>query len=58
MDGVLRITAIRVTYRFKIPSGTGDEAQQALAVYADGCPAYQTVKDCIACSWSAEMEEE
>ena len=51
------ITAICLTYRFKIPSGIADEAKRALAVYADGCPAYQTVKDCIACSWSAEMEE-
>ena len=54
---MLKITTIRLTYRFKIPSGARDKAERALAVYADGCPAYQTVKDCIACSWSAEMEE-
>ena len=57
VEGVLKITTIRLTYRFKIPSGTRDKVERALAVYADGCPAYQTVKDCIACSWSAEMEE-
>jgi uncharacterized OsmC-like protein len=57
VEGVLKITTIRVRYRFKIPSGTREEAQRALATYAEKCPAYQTVKGCIQCSWSAHMEE-
>jgi len=57
VDGVLKITTIRIRYRFKIPPGTRQKAERALAVYAEQCPAYQTVKDCIRCSWEAVMEE-
>jgi uncharacterized OsmC-like protein len=57
VDGVLKITKIRLKYRFKIPSGMREKAERALTSYADKCPAYQTVKGCIECSWNAEMEE-
>ena len=53
----MKITKIRLNYRFKIPSGTREKAERALAVYAEKCPAYQSVKGCIECSWDAEMEE-
>jgi len=55
--GVLKITKIRLKFRLKIPSGMRDKADRALSIYAEKCPAYQTVKDCIECSWDAEMEE-
>lgn len=57
VDGVLKITKIRLKYRFKIPSGMREKAERALTSYADKCPAYQTMKGCIECSWNAEMEE-
>ena len=53
----MKITKIRLKYNFKIPSGTREKAERALAVFADACPAYQTVRDVIDCSWDAEMEE-
>jgi uncharacterized OsmC-like protein len=58
VDGVLRITKIRIHYHFEIPAGTRDMAERALAVYADQCPAYQSVKGCIDCSWQATIKEE
>jgi uncharacterized OsmC-like protein len=57
VDSVLRITKIRLKYRFKVPAGTREKAERALAVYAEKCPAYQSVKGCIECSWEADMEE-
>ncbi len=57
VDDVLKITKIRLKYRLKIPAGTREKAERALAVYAEKCPAYQSVKGCIECSWNAEMEE-
>jgi len=57
VDGVLRITKIRLTYRFRIPPGTREKAERAVAVYADLCPAYQSVKGCIECTWKAEIRE-
>lgn len=57
VEGVLKITKIRLRYRFKLPPGAREKAERALAVYAEKCPAYQTVKNCIDVSWSADMEE-
>jgi len=57
VDGVLRITKIRLTYKLKISAGSREKAERALAVYADKCPAYQSVKNCIQCTWQAEMTE-
>jgi uncharacterized OsmC-like protein len=57
VEGVLKITKIRILYQFKVPEGAREKAERALAVYADKCPAYQTVKKCIEVSWEAHMEE-
>ena len=57
VEGVLRITKIRVRYHVRVPSGKQDVVQRALDVYADSCPAYQSVKGCIDVSWDAEVTE-
>ena len=57
IEGVLRITKIRLQYRFTIPAGTREKADRALATYAEKCPAYQSVKGCIVCTWVAEIME-
>jgi uncharacterized OsmC-like protein len=56
-EGVLKITQIRIRYQFKVPPGAREKAERALAVYAEKCPAYQTVKKCIEVSWNAHIEE-
>jgi uncharacterized OsmC-like protein len=57
VDGVLKITKIRLRYRFKIPPETKEKVDRVLASYAEKCPAYQSVKGCIECSWDAEIVE-
>jgi uncharacterized OsmC-like protein len=57
VNGVMRITKIRLHYRFKIPAGTREKVDRLLEVYAEKCPAYQSVKGCIDCSWDAEVAE-
>ena len=57
VDGVLKITKIRLRYRFRIPAGTREKVDRVLASYAEKCPAYQSVKGCIPCSWDTEIEE-
>ena len=47
VNGVLKITRIRVNYHLKVPPGKEEDAKQALAVYLAGCPAAQSVMDCI-----------
>ena len=58
VDGVLKITKIRLRYRFKVPRETREKVDRVLASYAEKCPAYQSVKGCIECSWDAEILEE
>ncbi len=57
VDGVLRITKIRLHFRFKIPVGMREKVDRVLASYAEKCPAYQSVKGCIECSWDADINE-
>jgi len=58
VDGVLKITTIRLHFRLRIPAGSREKADRALENYAEKCPAYQSVKGCIQCSWDAEIEED
>ena len=57
VDGVLRITQIRLRYHFQVPADLRDKATRALETYAEKCPAYQSIKRCIDCTWEAEIEE-
>jgi hypothetical protein len=47
VNGVLKITQIRVKYFLKVPAGKTDEAKQAMSVYISRCPAAQSVIGCI-----------
>lgn len=58
VDGIMKITRIRVHYSLKIPAGKKDEAQRALDVHERGCPAAMSVNGCIDVSWTADVEEE
>jgi uncharacterized OsmC-like protein len=57
VNGVMKITRIRLHYRCRIPVGTREKVDRLLESYAERCPAYQSVKGCIDCSWDAELEE-
>jgi hypothetical protein len=57
VGGVMKITRIRVRYRFRIPAGTREKIGRVLDSYAEQCPAYQSVKGCIECTWEADIEE-
>ena len=52
VDGVLRITTIRIAYTVVAPAGSDEKIDRALATYAEKCPAYQSVKGCIDVSWT------
>ena len=58
VDDVLKITRIRLRYHVTIPAGTRSKVDRLLQTYADKCPAYQSVKGCIECSWDIEAVEE
>ncbi len=47
VNGVLKITRIRVNYYLRAPSSKQADATEALAAYLTGCPAAQSVIGCI-----------
>ena len=57
VDGVLKITTIRLHYRIRASVGKRESIERLLDHYAEACPAYQSVKGCIDCSWTAEIVE-
>jgi uncharacterized OsmC-like protein len=57
VNGVLKITRIRLRYHIKAPAEKRESIERLLGHYAEACPAYQSVKGCIDCSWTAEIEE-
>ena len=57
MDGVIRITRIRVHYHLKIPAGTRERAERALETHQEKCPAAMSVKGSIEVATSADIEE-
>jgi hypothetical protein len=57
VGGVMKITRVRLRYRFQVPAGTREKIERLLDSYAEQCPAYQSVKGCIDCTWTAEIEE-
>ena len=54
----IRITEIDVHYELTIPAGTREEAERALRVHPQACPAHESVKDAIKVSWTADIQEE
>jgi organic hydroperoxide reductase OsmC/OhrA len=57
VDGILRISRIRVGYKLKVPAGKSDEAREVFASYIERCPAAMSVRGCIDISDSLEISE-
>jgi organic hydroperoxide reductase OsmC/OhrA len=57
VDGLMKITKIRVGYTIKVPPGKTEETREALEVYMRKCPAAMSVVGCIELSDSADITE-
>ena len=57
VNGVLKITRIRVAYHLKIPKDKSKDAQDALSAYLTRCPAAQSVIGCIQIQDQLVIEE-
>jgi organic hydroperoxide reductase OsmC/OhrA len=58
VNGILKITRIRVQYHLKIPKEKAAEAQEAFSTYLPRCPAAQSVIGCIGIEGKLIIEEE
>ena len=57
VDGIVRLTAIRIAYRLRIPPGTRDVVERALSRHQEKCPTAVSLGPAVKISWSAEFEE-
>ena len=57
VDKVLRISRIRVRYTLRIPKGTREAAERALATHEQKCPAASSVRGCIPIEIEADVTE-
>ena len=57
VDRVLKIARIRVRYALRIPAGTRDAAERALATHEQKCPAAASVRGCIPIQIEADINE-
>lgn len=56
-DGLPVLTEIRVRYRLRIPPGSRETVERALARHGEKCPTAASLRGAVAVSWSAELEE-
>ncbi len=57
VDRVLRVARIRVRYTLRIPAGTREAAERALATHEQKCPAASSVRGCIPIQIDADITE-
>ena len=58
VNGILKITRIRVQYHLKVPKEKAAEAREAFSTYLVRCPAAQSVIGCIRIEDQLILEEE
>ncbi len=56
-EGLPVLSEVRVHYQLRIPPGTRETVDRALAKHQDKCPTAASFRGAIAVSWTAEIEE-
>ena len=56
-DGMPVLLEIHVRYRLRIPAGTRETVDRALARHQEKCPTAATLRNAVAIRWTAEIEE-
>ena len=57
VDGIIRLTEIRVAYRLRIPAANRDLVDRALAKHQEKCPTAASLSPAVRISWTAEIDE-
>lgn len=58
VNGLVRLTEIRVHYRLTIPPGTRDSVDRALSRHQEKCPTATSLAAAIAIAWTADITEQ
>lgn len=57
VNGLVRLTEIRVHYRLRIPPGTRESVDRALSRHQEKCPTATSLAAAVGIRWTAEIEE-
>ena len=58
VNGLVRLTEIRVHYRLRIPAGTRDSTDRALSRHQEKCPTATSLAAAITITWTADVTEQ
>lgn len=56
-DGLPVLTRIEIHYKLRIPAGTREAVDRALARHREKCPTAATLKAAVDIEWTADIEE-
>lgn len=56
-DGLPVLAEIRVRYRLRIPAGSRETVERALARHGEKCPTAASLRGAVAVSWTVDLEE-
>jgi uncharacterized OsmC-like protein len=57
-NGLPVLASIQLHYRLRIPTGTRETVDRALAKHQEKCPTAATLSGAVTVSWSADIVEE
>ena len=57
VDGIVRLTAIHIAYRLRVPSSSRAAVDRALARHQEKCPTAVSLAPAIAIDWTADITE-
>ena len=56
-DGIVTLTRIEIAYQLRIPAGSREKVERALARHQEKCPTAQSLRAALDIRWTAEIEE-
>ena len=57
VDGIVRLTAIHIAYRLRVPASARAAVDRALARHQEKCPTAVSLAPAIAIDWTADISE-
>jgi organic hydroperoxide reductase OsmC/OhrA len=58
VNGIVRLTEIRVSYRLRIPAGARETVERALARHQEKCPTAISLGAAVRIGWRADIVED
>ena len=58
VNGIVRLTRIDIAYTLRIPTGTRETVDRALARHQEKCPTAVSLAAAVVIAWTAEIQED